>query len=148
MVFPCQQYYHSNPAMNTTIAAFPAASKDDDNEHLMDQFVAFMDSAVAEAKPFLGVIWFHSVHVPYVAPAAFRGRYASKYDENQADYYGALTAMDGQIGRLRSLLRTMGIADDTVLVYTADNVSTGIKDHRKKGVKRCVEGTGCGWGTE
>ena len=129
MVFPCQQYYHSNPTMNKTILPFPNASKDNDNEHLVDQFVAFMNSAISEGKPFLGVIWFHSVHIPYVAPDAFRSRYAAKYDENQADYYGALTALDGQVGRLRSLLRTMGIANNTVLVYTADNGPEGQSYH-------------------
>ena len=125
MVFPCQQYYHTNPAMNKTILPWPAASKDDDNEHLMDQFIVFMNASIAESKPFMGVIWFHSVHIPYIAPDTFRAQYAKKYDENQADYYGALTAMDNQIGRLRRLLRSMSIADDTMLVYTADNGPEG-----------------------
>lgn len=37
------------------------------------------------------------------------------------DYLGALTMWDTQLGRLMGLLRTRGVADDTVILYTADN---------------------------
>ena len=130
MTFPCQQYYVSDPSLNGSVAAFDGASKDDDNEHLMDQFVGFMDSALAQQRPFLAVIWFHSVHIPYVSPLGFREPYAAAgLDANAQDYYGALTAMDAQIGRLRATLRQRGIADDTFLLYTADNGPEGQWTH-------------------
>merc|ERR1712232_501546 len=37
------------------------------------------------------------------------------------DYLGALTMWDVQIGRLLQLLKDQGVADDTVIFYTADN---------------------------
>ena len=37
------------------------------------------------------------------------------------DYLGTLTQMDVQIGRIRQLLRDKGVADNTMVWYTADN---------------------------
>ena len=77
----------------------------------------------------------HSRSSHLLGPSAFRGRYATRYDENQADYYGALTAMDAQIGRIRSLLRARGVAQDTLLTYTADNGPEGQSIHGYHGQK-------------
>ena len=127
ITFPCQQYYKpanfpaaGNNGPGSTVEQWPRASDDDDNKFLMDRTFDFMNQSIAEGKPFLAVVWFHSVHIPYISPNAFRGMYAHLNDENQADYYGALTAMDTQIGRLRAQLRSLGIADDTMITYTAD----------------------------
>jgi hypothetical protein len=131
LTFPCQQYYHpaSFPAAGGVVQSWPSASDDDDNKFLVDRFEEFVNASLAENKPFLAVIWYHSVHIPYISPDAFRGQYASKFDENQADYYGALTAMDAQIGRIRAMLRTLGIEQHTLLTYTADNGPEGQSIH-------------------
>jgi arylsulfatase A-like enzyme len=55
-----------------------------------------------------------------------RAPYAAKgFDLNQQDYYGALTAMDAQIGRLRAMLRARDIADNTVLFFTSGKAIQG-----------------------
>ena len=58
--------YYTSPATGggANVTAWPVASKDDDNEHLVDRFEDFMNASLAESKPFLAVIWFHSVHIP------------------------------------------------------------------------------------
>ena len=91
LTFPCQQYYHPSafPAASAAapgVQAWPRASDDDDNKFLVDRFEDFMNSSIAEGKPFLAVIWYHSVHIPYISPRAFRGQYSKRFDENQADY--------------------------------------------------------------
>jgi arylsulfatase A-like enzyme len=60
------------------------------------------------------------VHIPYVATPEYRSKYA-EYSSNEQDYYGAITAMDEQIGRLRMLLQARGVANDTVIFFTSDN---------------------------
>ena len=45
------------------------------------------------------------------------GRVGEKY----LDYHRVITAMDQQIGRLLSELERLGIADNTIVVYTSDN---------------------------
>jgi hypothetical protein len=73
MTFTCQQYYHSSPEeTNGAVKEWPTASDDDDNKFLMDRFETFMNHSLDENKPFLALIWFHSVHIPYISPMGFR----------------------------------------------------------------------------
>jgi len=98
----------------------------DDSRVLMDRAIPFIRKAVADKKPFLAVIWFHAPHEPVVAGPEFRKMYADKgYDEGQQNYYGCITAEDIQIGRLRKLLRDLGVADNTMLWFTSDNGPEG-----------------------
>jgi len=46
-------------------------------------------------------------------------------DEDHQHYYGCVTAMDEQTGRLRSELRKLGIAETTMLWFCADNGPAG-----------------------
>lgn len=41
--------------------------------------------------------------------------------EQHAQYYGHVSAIDHEIGRIRDHLRGLGLADDTVLVYASDH---------------------------
>ena len=45
----------------------------------------------------------------------------SAYSSGEQDYYGCVTAMDEQVGRLRSELSKLGIAHNTVLWFSSDN---------------------------
>ena len=45
--------------------------------------------------------------------------------EDQREFYGAVTAMDEQIGRLRKHLEELGIADNTIISFTSDNGPEG-----------------------
>ncbi len=96
----------------------------DDSRIIMDRALRFIGRAAAGKRPFLAVIWFHSPHVPVLATAEDRARYAA-YSEKQQHYWGAISAMDRQVGRLRAELRRMGLARDTMLWYASDNGPEG-----------------------
>jgi arylsulfatase A-like enzyme len=38
-----------------------------------------------------------------------------------AEYYGLITHMDGQVGRILAALRAAGLADNTIIIFAADN---------------------------
>ena len=61
------------------------------------------------------------VHIPFIAPPEFRSHYSASFDPNHADYYGALEAMDAQVGRVRAMLSGLGLSNNTLVVFTADN---------------------------
>ena len=42
-------------------------------------------------------------------------------DENEQDYWGTISQIDGAVGRVRSLLRRYGVAEHTYVSITADN---------------------------
>jgi arylsulfatase A-like enzyme len=95
----------------------------DTSEIIMDRAIPFMDSAVNQGKPFMACIWFHTPHKDLDASAADQALYPSGSD-GEKKYYGSITAMDRQIGRLRAWLREKGIENNTILWFTTDNGQT------------------------
>jgi len=98
----------------------------DDSRVIMDRVVPFLRKAVAAKKPFLAVVWFHTPHLPVVAGPEHRKLYDGIKGAHP-DYHGCITAMDEQLGRLRGELRSLGVADDTMLWFCADNGPEGKK---------------------
>lgn len=91
---------------------------------VMDRAIPFIKSSVDQNQPFLAVIWLHTPHTPVVAGPEYKYKY-NQYSENKQHYYGTLTAMDDQIGRLRKKLREMNIEENTLLFFTSDNGPAG-----------------------
>ena len=92
----------------------------DDAEIILDRAIPFIENAVKNNRPFLAVIWFHTPHLPVVAGKKFRDLYQDRPLEEQL-YYGAISAMDEQIGRLRKVLRQFHASDNTMLWFASDN---------------------------
>ncbi len=67
---------------------------------IMDRAIPFIRTAAKNKKPFFTIVWFHTPHLPVVAGPQYTRMYAvhEKYAQH---YYGCITAMDEQIGRLR-----------------------------------------------
>ncbi|HUT36323.1 MAG TPA: sulfatase-like hydrolase/transferase [Planctomycetota bacterium] len=92
----------------------------DDSRVIADRVVPFVRDAVRAGKPFLAVVWFHTPHLPVLSSGKYLEMYKDKPPQ-QAHYYGAITAMDEQVGRLRDELRALGVANDTMLWFASDN---------------------------
>ncbi len=91
----------------------------------MDRAIPFVRNAVKDKKSFFAVIWFHTPHLPVVAGPKYRQMYAHLKNESLHDYYGCITAMDDQIGRLQQALNRLGVADNTILFFCSDNGPEG-----------------------
>ncbi|MHC4526324.1 MAG: sulfatase family protein [Planctomycetota bacterium] len=92
---------------------------------VMDRVIPFVRSAAQENQPFFATVWFHEPHDPVVAGPQRRDMY-KQFSEGEQHYYGCITAMDEQIGRLRNELRTLGIADNTMVWFCSDNGPEGM----------------------
>ena len=92
----------------------------DDSRVIMDRVLPFIRGAAQKQQPFLACVWFHTPHEPVIAGPEYRKLYPNNGTAKQ-NYYGAITAMDDQIGRLRDELRQLGIEKNTILFFTSDN---------------------------
>ena len=90
----------------------------DDSRVIMDRAIPFIESN--QSKPFFAAVWFHTPHEPVVAGEAYKKLYADSGQLRQ-NYYGCITAMDEQIGRLRKRLRELKIENDTLVFFCSDN---------------------------
>lgn len=98
----------------------------DDSRIIMDRAIPFVRESVKREQPFFAVIWFHAPHKPVVAGPEYKALYSDHPDGAQ-HYFGCITAMDEQIGRLRAELRRLGVAGETMLCFCSDNGPEGRK---------------------
>ena len=85
-----------------------------------DAAIEFIRKHAKKPQPFLAVVWFGSPHGPHRAIEKDRALYADQKTKQQ-HFYGEITGMDRAFGKLRKQLRTLGIAENTILWYCSDN---------------------------
>lgn len=112
----------------------------DDSEIIMDRCIEFIRRSAEGDDPFLGVVWFHTPHTPIAAGDRHRALYPNAPIEAQ-HFYGCISAMDEQIGRLRTELRSLEIADNTLLWFCSDNGPSYIHDFNSAGPFRGKKAT-------
>ena len=96
----------------------------DTSRVVMDRVIPFLEDAIESDAPFFATIWFHAPHLPVVASS----RHVKPYQHHSSyhrNYYGCVTAMDEQVGRLRTFLKEAKIADNTILWFCSDNGPEG-----------------------
>ena len=92
----------------------------DDSRVIMDRVIPFIENALNDDQPFFTTIWFHTPHLPVVSDSIHRSYY-SEMDLAKQIYFGTLTALDEQVGRLWSKLGEAGIQEETIIFYCSDN---------------------------
>lgn len=96
----------------------------DDSRIIMDRAIPFIRKAALNDQPFFAIIWFHTPHLPVVAGPRHAKPY-QQYTVRERNYYGCITAMDEQVGRLRTELNSLGIAEKTMHWFCSDNGPEG-----------------------
>jgi arylsulfatase A-like enzyme len=97
----------------------------DDSRVIMDRVVPFVEKSAKAGQPFFAVVWLHTPHLPVVAGTRYREMYPG-HDLYAQNYFGCITAMDEQVGRLRQT-QDLKVAQDTMLWFCSDNGPEGRK---------------------
>jgi len=104
----------------------------DDSRVIMDRALPFVRAAAEGQQPFLSVIWFHTPHLPVVASREDVALYEQVeaqvpgQDLNELrQYFGCLTALDREVGRLLETLDELGQRENTVIWFASDNGPEG-----------------------
>ncbi len=134
-VFPWHGSYWQGPGQRVTDDL-----TGDDSKVIMDRALRYIETQVLQKQPFLVVIWFHTPHTPLAAGHRHRQPYLDHPIQAQ-HWFGAITAMDEQIGRLRMRLREIDIAEDTLLWFCSDNGPSYIHEFNSAGPFRGKKGT-------
>jgi len=87
-----------------------------------DEAVAFIEQLHAEGNPFFLNVWWMVPHKPYEqAPEPFFGMYEGWAEGDQRKFRSMVSHMDHKVGQILAKLDELGIADDTLIVFTSDN---------------------------
>ncbi|NKB71511.1 MAG: sulfatase-like hydrolase/transferase [Candidatus Latescibacteria bacterium] len=98
-----------------------------DSAHIVDRAVPFIRNAVGQNRPFFTTIWFHAPHGPVEAGPEFLAMYPDCAPD-EAHYYGVVTAMDRQVGRINQLVKDLGVENNTMIWFCSDNGPEGDTD--------------------
>ena len=71
--------------------------------------------------PWAAFVWFHAPHEQIATPEEFSRPYAGQGDSTKADYYGSVSLVDHEVGRLRRFLSDIGEERNTLVFFTSDN---------------------------
>jgi arylsulfatase B len=92
-----------------------------------DEARRFIREQAGKKQPFFAYIATNAPHGPYHAPQNYLDLYAGQ-DPVIAAFYGMITNIDDNVGATRELLRELGIAENTLFIFTTDNgTSSGAK---------------------
>ena len=92
----------------------------DDSKLIMDKAVDFIRNSSESEDPFFCVIWLHTPHLPVVAGKTNRDLYKD-HDFKEQLYFGTITAMDEQVGRLWKTLNELEESKNTMIWFSSDN---------------------------
>lgn len=96
-------------------------------EHIEDRMAAEAVTWMEQhkEKPFYLNYWMFSVHAPFDAKKANIEKHRARIDPKDAQrsptYAAMIQSMDDAIGTLLDALDRLGIADNTIIIFTADN---------------------------
>lgn len=101
-----------------------AYAKQHIEDRMADEAVSWLRN-VDKSKPFFMNYWQFSVHAPFNAKETLKKYYSSKVDltdlQHSSTYAAMVHSMDQAIGRLLDEIDRLGIADNTIIVFTSDN---------------------------
>ncbi len=107
---------------------------------LTDKAISFIDSRLAEGKPYFCYIPYNAPHAPYQVPDEYYNKYIH-LKKDSLDMIPAVYAMcenvDHNIGRIMAKLEESNSLDNTIVVFMTDN---GPNDYRYNGGMRGKKG--------
>ncbi|MCX6896756.1 MAG: sulfatase [Verrucomicrobia bacterium] len=119
---------------DVTVEATPAKDHQDKNvTQLTDAAIAFMRAHAKE--PFLAYVCHHTVHVPYEADEELTETYrkkAPRTGQNHPKMAAMIETLDQSVRRVLQTLDELGLAENTVVIFTSDN---GGLRHVKEGTQ-------------
>ncbi|XAL98294.1 arylsulfatase [Phycisphaeraceae bacterium D3-23] len=73
-------------------------------------------------QPFFCYLSTNAPHAPYLAPESYVQPYRDAgLPEQHAKFYGMITCIDDNLGRLMAYLDQQGLAENTIVIYMTDN---------------------------
>ncbi|MFS0726640.1 sulfatase-like hydrolase/transferase [Paenibacillus sp. 1P07SE] len=142
------RYWLASDTLEHTSDAYRTRLFDNDNQPVdlpgyrvdacADAAIRYVDSRRDAAEPFFLFLSFLEPHHQnhrddYPAPDVYRGRYTSAYvppdlaalggtaHQHLDGYYGMVKRLDEALGRLLDALKSLGMLDNTVVLFTSDH---------------------------
>ena len=105
---------------------------------ITDRSIKFIEQSAAARRPFFIDVAYNAPHWPYQPPgkpsvAEGNARHVQAQDETagtRADYLAMLGAVDQGVGQILRTLERLGVADNTIVIFTNDNGGEWLSSNR------------------
>jgi arylsulfatase len=94
---------------------YNSAERPEIDGELTRRAIDFMERQVAANKPFFVYLPYTQTHMPVVPSAEFKGK------SGNGDWGDVLLQIDAYTGLLLDAIKNLGVADNTVFIFTSDN---------------------------
>lgn len=105
----------------------------------------FIEKSVAENKPFFVNLWVHEPHTPFHTVPKYEWRFRHLENEEDRIYASVLSHADDRIGEVLDTLDRLGIAEDTLVIFSSDNGPARASGPTELKLQYDTA-TGAGWG--
>jgi arylsulfatase A-like enzyme len=106
--------------------------------------VAFIEQSHTEKRPFFINLWIHEPHTPFHTVPKYRWRFKDLPEKDNI-YASVLSHADDRIGQVLDKLDELGIADNTLVIFSSDNGPARASQPGKLGLFHDTA-TGSGYG--
>lgn len=86
--------------------------------------IDFIKTQADAGKPFLAYISTNAPHGPMHAPQEYADMYSDVGNVSLQHFFGMITNIDDNIGRLRASLESAGLSENTLFIFLTDNGSS------------------------
>jgi len=86
-----------------------------------DAAMRFIDRSAEQGKPFFVYLPTNAPHGPTICPLSYSAPYERGKTKAVAQFYGMIANIDENVGRLREFLRSRGLEENTIFIFTTDN---------------------------
>jgi arylsulfatase A len=96
---------------------------------LSDEALRWLTELRDPDRPFLMVIGYHEPHEAIASPPELTASYTATQNRNEAEYFANVTHLDLAVGRVVDALDDLGLAGDTMVLFTSDNGPEMVNRH-------------------
>jgi arylsulfatase A-like enzyme len=100
----------------------------DSSVAIMDVAIPWIEGVAKGEAPFFAYICFGAPHNPQRGAQNFKDLYKDKDPGTRLDRYAEISGLDAAVGNLRKALRTLNVAENTLLWFVSDNGGHGGDD--------------------
>jgi len=123
---------HENPTNFVRMGKRMGALNGFSTTILTDEAIRFVSEN--KSGPFFLNLWFHAPHEPVATPEDFQNIYSQVGDQTKRIYYGSVSLIDDNVGRLMKKLDELKLRENTFVLFTSDNGPETL--NRYKGAER------------
>jgi len=109
-----------------------------------EQAVAFIEKSHGAKKPFFINLWLHEPHTPFHTVPKYEWRFREMESDPDRIYASVLSHADDRVGEVLDALDRLGIAEDTLVIFSSDNGPARASRPTELGLMYDTA-TGAGW---